>query len=98
MKQRFRKKGDIATRAIAGETILVPVSAHVAQLNFIYILNEVGSLVWQLLDGRTELDQIAEAISREYEVAAQEATKDLTELVASLEAAGLVQLCRESEH
>ena len=87
----FTRENDLVTRCIAGETIIVPVRAHVAELDSIYTLNELGSLIWGLLDGRTRVGQIAEAIYREYDVAPEEAAGDLVEFLASLEAAGLIR-------
>ena len=36
------------TRQIAGETLIMPVAGRVADLESIYVLNEVASRIWQL--------------------------------------------------
>ncbi|HEV3217121.1 MAG TPA: PqqD family protein [Vicinamibacterales bacterium] len=79
------------TRRIGGETILVPVTAEVADLDSVYTLNEVGSFVWDLIDGRRSAQAIAEAVSAEYDVAIEQATLDVDELVTALEAKGLAR-------
>ncbi len=79
------------TRRIAGETIIVPVSANVGDLEAIYTLNEVGSYVWQLIDGRRTAQAIAEAVGAEYDVALDRAVRDVDELLSTLEAKGLVR-------
>jgi hypothetical protein len=83
--------GRFVTRRIAGETIIVPVSGTVANLDAVYTLNEVGSFVWQRLDGDRSAREMAVAVAREYDVAVEEAIRDVEELFGALEAAGLVR-------
>jgi hypothetical protein len=94
--QRFIKEQDFVTRRIAGETVIVPVRGRVAELNSIYTLNEVGTLIWQLIDGQTAVSQIIEAITREYQVAADQAAQETFDFLTSLEAAGLIQPAPET--
>ncbi len=89
-QKRFTKKSDLVTRAITGETIIVPVHGHVGDLDSIYTLNEVGSSVWGLLDGETSVSQIIDTISGEYEVTRAETEADIIELIGSMEEAGLI--------
>jgi coenzyme PQQ synthesis protein D (PqqD) len=96
---RFVDRGDdgksFVTRRIAGETILVPVTGHVADLDVIYTLNEVGSFIWHLIDGRRSAQAIAEAVSAEYDVALERAAVDVDELITALAAKGLARLSVE---
>ncbi len=86
----FTQKSDLVTRAITGETIIVPVHGHVGDLDSIYTLNEVGSAVWGLIDGETSVSQIIDAISVDYEVTRAETERDIIEMIGSLETAGLI--------
>jgi len=79
------------TRRIAGETIIVPVTGDVADLDAVYTLNDVGSFIWQLIDGRRSAQAIAEAVSAEYDVALDQAARDVDELLTTLEAKGLAR-------
>jgi hypothetical protein len=81
----------LVTRRIAGETILVPVAGDVADLDAIYTLNEVGSFIWHLVDGRRSALAIAEAVSTEYDVTLEQAARDVDELLTALEAKGLAR-------
>ena len=54
-----------------------------------YVLNETGRRIWELLDGRRSLEQIAAQICREYEVGEQQALADVLKLVKELAAEGL---------
>ena len=91
----FTKRSDLVTRNISGETIIVPVEGHVGDLDSIYTLNEAGSTIWALLDGQTSLDQIAAAISDQFEVTPERARRDVVELIDSLQAAGLIKMSDE---
>jgi len=93
----FTKGSDFVTRRIAGETIIVPIRSGVGDLNSIYTLNEVGTRIWELIDGRTQSSQIVEVIGTEYEVTAEETAKDVAEFLQSLEAAGLIKDNRGSK-
>jgi hypothetical protein len=80
----------IVTRRIAGETILVPVASEIGDLDAVYTLNDVGTFIWDLIDGRHSAQAIAEAVSAEYDVTLEEAARDVDELLSALESKGLV--------
>jgi hypothetical protein len=86
----YAKKNDLVTRDVGGETIIVPIRDHVGDLNSIYSLNEVGTLIWELIDGEKTVNQIVEEICIVYDVRPEEAKKDTLEFVRSLEEEGLI--------
>jgi hypothetical protein len=86
----FAKKGEFVARVIGGETIIVPVRGQVGDLESVYNLNEVGSLIWERVDGKTPVSGIVEAVAREFEVTAEDAEKDTLEFLGGLESAGLI--------
>jgi Coenzyme PQQ synthesis protein D (PqqD) len=83
------------TRQIAGETLLVPVTGHVMDLESIYVLNAVGSRIWELLGSPTTADRIAEIVASEFAVSPERAADDVVEFLDSLGARGLVQQLTE---
>jgi hypothetical protein len=87
----FAKKGEFVARSIAGDTIIVPIRGQVGDLNSIYNLNEVGSFIWNLIDGRNTLSQIAQAVCEEFDVTLEAAEQDTVEFVAALESAGIAE-------
>lgn len=97
MSTRFVKDNQAVTRSIAGETIIVPIRSGVGDLNSIYTLNEVGTSIWQLIDGERSVDELIERISSEYEVSKEEASKDVFEFLTTLETEGLIRHTGESE-
>ena len=86
----FVKKEDCVSREIAGETLIVPVRSHGGDVNAIYTMNELGTMIWGLVDGQTAVEQIVEAICRTYDVAPEKASDDAVAFLHSLEEAGLI--------
>jgi len=82
----FVRRGDrLAARKVAGE--MVVLSADDSSL---FVLNEVGTTVWEAADGRTSTDTIADALCREYDVDVETARRDVEEFVDALAAAGVI--------
>ena len=78
-------------RLIAGETIVVPIRAQAADLDSVYVLNEVGGAIWELLETRCSAEDIAQAIASEFEVAEVAAGADVERFLGLLAGAGLVE-------
>ena len=93
---RFVKKEDCVSREIVGETIIVPVRSHAGGVNAIYTMNESATMIWNLIDGQTNVGQIAEALCKTYDVAPEKATEDITDFIHSLEMSDLIHPIDES--
>jgi hypothetical protein len=89
LERTLQRRPGIVARRIAGETILVPVTKRAQEMG-LFTLNEVGSFVWERLDGRT-LEGIAAELVRSFEVEAAQARADLLEFAAQLEKAGCTE-------
>lgn len=87
--QCYRKTESVVTRCIAGQTLLVPVTTSVADLNSVFVLNEMGTLIWGQIDGQTPVASIVDAILADYEVEAPEATASVLQFMDSLQEANL---------
>jgi hypothetical protein len=93
--QHADEKRSFVTRQIAGETLIVPVTGQVMDLESLYVLNEVGSRIWELLRAPTTVDRIADVVAREFDVTAERAAADVAEFIDSLGARGLVRQLTE---
>ena len=89
--QHSDDRRSFVTRHIAGETLIVPVTGHVMDLESIFVLNPVGSRIWELLRAPTTADRIPERIVAEFEVSREEAAADVGEFLDALSRRGLVQ-------
>jgi hypothetical protein len=81
---------EVVSRRIAGEHLLVPVRSGTAQMDYLFTANEVGSLVFRLLDGRRDAEAIARLICEEFEVDEERARRDVLEFLGELYDAGLL--------
>ena len=77
-------KKELIKREIAGDTILVPVGKTVLDSNGLFVLNELGAFIWDLLPNAEDEETICKAILAEYDVSAEEAAKDVAEFMAML--------------
>ena len=84
------KHREVVTRRIAGETVVVPLRSGMDELNFIYTLNQPGTVIWELLSAGSSVHEIRDAICREFEVAEEAAEVDIREFLDSLKSAGLI--------
>lgn len=84
------KDPNIVSRKIADEIILVPIRRNVGDLESIYTLNEVGTFIWDLIDGKRQIREIRERILEEFDVTDEEVEKDLVEFIQKLEKLGII--------
>ena len=87
----YRKNENVVARKVGDDVVVVPIRHNVGDLDSVYTFNEVAARVWSLLDGQRGSDEVLEAICREYDVTRDDAGRDLAELFASLEEAGLIE-------
>ena len=90
LQRHFVRKRDLVTRSILEEMIVIPVRNNMGDLNSIYTLNDVGTAIWEFLDGKSNVGQIVAAICRDFEVSAEEAAKDTVDFLEALEKEGLI--------
>lgn len=87
----YEKDQSMVSRKIEDETILVPIRNNVGDLDNIYVLNEVGARIWELIDGKSEIEEIHDTICVEYEITPEEAEKDVREFLENLESVGAIK-------
>lgn len=76
---------DVVARVIEGELIIVPLTAGIGDLeDELYTLNETGKAVWDLLDGKMTLKDVAWKLSAEFEAPEGEIERDVLGLVTEL--------------
>lgn len=81
---------DVVYRCVAGEHILIPVGGASLGKNGMFILSEVGGLIWKGISDGKNLEQIVQQILDEYDVDEKTAREDADALIERLQKAGLV--------
>jgi hypothetical protein len=59
---RYQRTEAFVARAIAGETVLVPIRRQIGDLESIYTLNEVATFIWERLATPSTMAEIALAL------------------------------------
>jgi hypothetical protein len=85
LKKRYRRNENLVFRKIGDEMILVPIRDNVGDMSFIYNLNETAGFVWEHLDGKRSLLDLQEMIVNAFDVEAETAQRDLSDLIEELE-------------
>lgn len=71
-------------RRIGKDQLLVPVSGAIARTNAVFPLNATAAFIWGRITGGESTDQIAQALSREFNVSGDQATRDVEEFLQRL--------------
>ena len=77
-------KKELIKREITGDTILVPVGKTVLDSNGLFMLNELGAFIWDLLPGTESEEDICNAVLEQYDVSAETVEKDVSEFLEKL--------------
>jgi hypothetical protein len=76
---------DIVSREIEGELIIVPIASGIGDMeDELYTLNDTGRAIWQRLDGRRTLKEVAAELAEEYSSPADLISRDVLGLAAEL--------------
>jgi hypothetical protein len=88
MNDIFVARSDrVAARKVAGEMVILS-----ADDSSLYVLNSVGTAVWEAADGRTPLSAIVDdIICRAYDIDRQSALRDVEEFVDALVSHGVLR-------
>ena len=82
----LKRNGAVLWRELDGEAVLLDPAEGCT-----YNLNRVGTLIWKLLDGNHTADDIASAISQEFEVEPEQALQDMEHLFDEMHQHKLLQ-------
>ncbi|MGE5618857.1 MAG: pyrroloquinoline quinone biosynthesis peptide chaperone PqqD [Sphingomonadaceae bacterium] len=79
------RASDVVWRKMGEETVLLSAKSE----NY-YSLNEVGTRIWELIDGQATAGEIASRIAEEYDAPAEQVEQDVVALLHELREQGLV--------
>jgi len=88
---RFVRNRDVVSRQIEGELIIVPVRRGVANMNSLYTLNPVGSVLWNFMAEDHSIPEMVQRVCDEFEVPAVQARKDIQAFLDSMVEEKLVE-------
>jgi 5'(3')-deoxyribonucleotidase len=74
----------VVTRKTGNEYVLVPISNNIADMNSVYTLNETGAFIWELIDGKREVEEIISELTKEYDIDVSTARADVMDFVEKM--------------
>ncbi len=81
----YRRSDDFLALEIEGETVITPLVSDIGSAeNRLFTLSSTAQAVWDELDGRRSLGEVARDLSREYDADVAEIERDVLDLVAEL--------------
>jgi hypothetical protein len=83
---------NIVFRKIDNEYILVPMTTSAEDVEYIFNLNEIGSAIWERIDGRKSLDVILNELFSEYEGDQKIIETEAIEFINDLRGAKLIEV------
>jgi Coenzyme PQQ synthesis protein D (PqqD) len=87
MSDRYiRHAPKLAARRVAGEMVILN-----ADDSSLYVLNELGTAIWEAANGQTSLQTIVDTICRDYDVDRAVAEQDVDGFVTDLVHHGVLQ-------
>jgi len=76
---------DIVARRIEDELIIIPITAGIGNLeDELYTLNETAIAIWEKMDGKRSLKQIADLLHEEFSAPIEKIETDVLGLVTEL--------------
>ncbi len=76
---------DVVAREVGGEFIIIPIASGIGDLeDEIFSLNETGRAIWDNLNGKRSLKDVAKDLSFKFEGSPKEIEKDVIGLTEEL--------------
>ena len=80
----FIRNQEVVSRRIDGELIIVPIRSGIGDLNSLYTLNPVGSVLWEFMTERHTVGEMVQRVREEFEVTTTQAQQDIESFLGSL--------------
>ena len=84
LKSVYAHSPNIVTKKTGNEYVLVPVANNVADMNSVYTLNETGAFIWELIDGVKNIEEIVNAVTKEYDISYETALGDIFTFIENM--------------
>ena len=88
---RFIRNREVVSRQIEGELVIVPIRRGVGDLNSLYTLNSVGSILWEFMTESHTVPEMVNRVCDEFEVTSMQAQADIQEFLGSMLEEKLIQ-------
>lgn len=83
---------EFVLREIAGDYVIIPTGKTVLSFNGLLSVNEIGAFLWDLLQQEVTVDDLVEAVLKEYEIDEITARTDIQEFLDKLADGGILEM------
>ncbi len=87
----MKLKENFVLRRILNNWVVLPLGAATVDFDGILNLNESGALLWQRLEQGASREELADALTAQYDVSRSQALTDVDEFYAILVSAGCAE-------
>ncbi len=85
MDRVLARSDDVVARVIDGVLIIVPLTTGIGNMeDDLFSLNETGTSIWNMLDGRKTMKEVCAALEEEYLAGPGEIEQDVLGIVEEL--------------
>lgn len=85
LKKVYQISENVVARDLQGEFVIIPITSGVGEMEGeIFSLNETGRAIWEKLDGKASLKEVAEHLAHEFNATQGKLEKDCLGLVEEL--------------
>ncbi len=93
----FRQKSNnFVARKFETEMVLIPLVNNVADMTSVLTLNEVGSSIFNLIDGKNSINTIILKLIEEYSVEIEVLQADVEQFIAQAQSKNLIEKVESS--
>ena len=79
-------------RQVAGTWVVLPLKGDTLNFNGMIRLNDSGAMLWKSLEQGGDREKLVQALTSQYEVAAEQASRDVDEFLEMLVKAGCLEI------
>lgn len=87
----MKLKENLVLREVAGNWVVLPLADKVLDFNGMLSLNDTGVMLWKLLEKGSTREEMATALTEEFEVGYDQALADVDEYIEVLKGAGCIE-------
>ena len=81
----YTKNDQIVANKIGDEYVLVPISDNIADMDNVFSINEVGSFIWEHINGKNSVQDIIQMVLNEFDVDEKTAEYDVENFIREIE-------------
>jgi Coenzyme PQQ synthesis protein D (PqqD) len=74
----------IVTRKTGNEYVLVPITNNIADMDSVFTLNETGAFIWELIDGKRDIEEIINELTIDYDIDKKNAEEDVLSFIDNM--------------